>query len=161
MKRVITIIMIINSIIFIGCSSYVSNSDEKEIKEVIDKVFSYDIEYDESLRNYINEENFYTSNYRFFYTLFLGDLSSFNYESQLKSVSKEAKEYIACLVLNLKAEGELVYENDEDEGHRASIEGVDVPVKVTLKKTDRGFYIKSVEEYDSLDIAKEECAGFQ
>ncbi|MDD7681765.1 MAG: hypothetical protein PUJ05_02215, partial [Clostridium sp.] len=104
-------------------------------------------------------------NYRFFYTLFLGDLSTFEYNSEIKSVKKYGKEYIACFLLNLKAEGQLIYEDAEDEendeGHRASAEGIDVPIKVVLKKTDKGFYIKSVTEYDTLDIAKEESDGFK
>ena len=65
----------------------------------------------------------------------------------------------------LKAEGQLIYEDQEDEendeGHRASAGGIDVPIKVVLKKTDKGFYIKSVTEYDTLDIAKEESDGFK
>ena len=76
-----------------GCSGYVSNSDKKDIKETVDKVLSYDITYDDNLSNYINEENFYTSNYRFFYTLFLGDLSTFEYNSEIKSVKKYGKEF--------------------------------------------------------------------
>ena len=83
----------------------------------------------------------------------------------IKSVKKYGKEYIACFLLNLKAEGQLIYEDAEDEendeGHRASAEGIDVPIKVVLKKTDKGFYIKSVTEYDTLDIAKEESDGFK
>ena len=165
MKKISVIFMFIFLIFLSGCSGYVSNSDKKDIKETVDKVLSYDITYDESLSNYINEENFYTSNYRFFYTLFLGDLSTFEYNSEIKSVKKYGKEYIACFLLNLKAEGQLIYEDAEDEenddGHRASAEGIDVPIKVVLKKTDKGFYIKSVTEYDTLDIAKEESDGFK
>ena len=83
----------------------------------------------------------------------------------VKIGEKYGKEYIACFLLNLKAEGQLIYEDQEDEendeGHRASAEGIDVPIKVVLKKTDKGFYIKSVTEYDTLDIAKEESDGFK
>ena len=159
MKKLSIVIMLIFFIFLSGCSGYVSNSDKKDIKETVDKVLSYDITYDDNLSNYINEENFYTSNYRFFYTLF------FEYNSEIKSVKKYGKEYIACFLLNLKAEGQLIYEEQEDEendeGHRASAEGIDVPIKVVLKKTDKGFYIKSVTEYDTLDIAKEESDGFK
>lgn len=163
MKKLFIVIMFIFSIFLSGCSGYVSNSERKDIQETVDKVLSYDISYDDSLSNYINEENFYTSNYRFFYTLFLGDLSTFEYDSEIKSMKKDGGEYIACFLLDLKAEGELVYEDEgeEGEGNRASAEGVDVPIKVVLKKTDRGFYIKSVTEYDTLEIAKEECSGFK
>ena len=54
-----------------------------------------------------------------------------------------------------------LFSEENDEGHRASAEGIDVPIKVVLKKTDKGFYIKSVTEYDTLDIAKEESDGFK
>ena len=157
MKKLSIVIMLIFFMFLSGCSGYVTNSDKKDIKETVDKVLSYDITYDDNLSNYINEENFYTSNYRFFYTLF--------YNSEIKSVKKYGKEYSACFLLNLKAEGQLIYEDQEDEendeGHRASAEGIDVPIKVVLKKTDKGFYIKSVTEYDTLDIAKEESDGFK
>ena len=165
MKKISVIFMFIFLIFLSGCSGYASNSDKKDIKETVDKVLSYDITYDDSLSNYINEKNFYISNYRFFYTLFLGDLSAFEYNSQVQSIKKNGKEYIACFLLNLKAEGQLIYEGEEDEendeGHRASAEGIDVPIKVVLKKTDNGFYIKSVTEYDTLDIAKEKNDGFK
>lgn len=161
MKKLYVIFTLIFCISLISCGSYVSNSNKAEIKEVVDKVLSYDITYDDELSDYINEDNFYTSNYRFFYTLFLGDLSSFEYSSEMISTKKIGQEYVACLLLNLDAEGKMVYEDGDDEGHKASAQGVDVPIKVTLKKTKRGFYIKSVEEYDTLDIAKEECEGFQ
>ena len=86
MKKISVIFMFIFLIFLSGCSGYVSNSDKKDIKETVDKVLSYDITYDESLSNYINEENFYTSNYRFFYTLFLGDLSINLLKNMVKSI---------------------------------------------------------------------------
>ena len=58
MKKISVIFMFIFLIFLSGCSGYVSNSDKKDIKETVDKVLSYDITYDESLSNYINEKTF-------------------------------------------------------------------------------------------------------
>lgn len=163
MKKVLLNIFIVLTILLVGCFSSVTNKEKNAIKEVVDKVLSYDPSYDDGISDFVDEEDFYISNYQVFYSFFLGDLSSFNYSSEVKSIKKNGEKYTLCMILNMKAEGELVFDEtvEDDEGHRGEAEGENIPVQVTVEKEDDSYKVKSVKEYDSLDDAIEENSDFK
>lgn len=142
------------------CSSNdISNSDIKEMKEIVDKVLSYDRGYDEEVSDYIKEEVFNKSNYVIFYNYYIEDVILNKYESEVLGASKDDGKYNVCLVINMEAQSTVLETDGLEQGYDTA-EGVNVPVEVVLRKNNREFYIESIKEYDSLEIAKKENKNF-
>ena len=142
------------------CSSNdISNSDIKEMKEIVDKVLSYDRGYDEEVSDYIKEEVFNKSNYVIFYNYYIEDAILNKYESEVLGASKDDGKYNVCLVINMEAQSTVLETDGLEQGYDTA-EGVNVPVEVVLRKNNREFYIESIKEYDSLEIAKKENKNF-
>lgn len=142
------------------CSSNdISNSDIKEMKEIVDKVLSYDMGYDEEVSDYIKEDVFNKSNYVIFYNYYIEDVILNKYESEVLGASKDDGKYNVCLVINMEAQSTVLETDGLEQGYDTA-EGVNVPVEVVLRKNNREFYIESIKEYDSLEIAKKENKNF-
>lgn len=142
------------------CSSNdISKSDIKKIKEIVDKVLSYDRGYDEEVSDYIKEEVFNKSNYVIFYNYYIEDVILNKYESEVLGASKDDGKYNVCLVINMEAQSTVLETDGLEQGYDTA-EGINVPVEVVLRKNNREFYIESIKEYDSLEIAKKENKNF-
>lgn len=142
------------------CSSNdISNSDIKEMKEIVDKVLSYDRGYDEEVSDYIKEDVFNKSNYVIFYNYYIEDVILNKYESEVLGASKDDGKYNVCLVINMEAQSTVLETDGLEQGYDTA-EGINVPVEVVLRKNNREFYIESIKEYDSLEIAKKENKNF-
>ena len=142
------------------CSSNdISKSDIKKIKEIVDKVLSYDMGYDEEVSDYIKEDVFNKSNYVIFYNYYIEDVILNKYESEVLGASKDDGKYNVCLVINMEAQSTVLETDGLEQGYDTA-EGVNVPVEVVLRKNNREFYIESIKEYDSLEIAKKENKYF-
>ncbi|AYE33168.1 hypothetical protein [Clostridium septicum] len=161
MKRMVIktvgVLMII-SLLFTGCTSIVSNSENKKIKETIDLVLSYDKGYDDTVSKYISKVNFNIVNYVSFYSTYLGDASLEKYESTIRSIKKENEKYRVCMVLNMVAKAKEVHGHEEE---RDEAEGENVPVEIVLTKNSNKYYIESFKEYESLDKAIENNKDFK
>ena len=142
------------------CSSNdISKSDIKKIKEIVDKVLSYDRGYDEEVSDYIKEEVFNKSNYVIFYNYYIEDVILNKYESEVLGASKDDCKYNVCLFINMEAQSTVLETDGLEQGYDTA-EGINVPVEVVLRKNNREFYIESIKEYDSLEIAKKENKNF-
>ena len=142
------------------CSSNdISKSDIKKIKEIVDKVLSYDMGYDEEVSDYIKEEVFNKSKYVIYYNYYIEDVILNKYESEVLGASKDDGKYNVCLVINMEAQSTVLETDGLEQGYDTA-EGVNVPVEVVLRKNNREFYIESIKEYDSLEIAKKENKNF-
>ena len=140
-------------------SNNISQNDINEMKEIVDKVLSYDKDYDDEVKGYIDQYTFNTCNYVVFYSYYIGDVILTKYESEIKGLSKEDGKYNLCMVINMEAQATTLESDGEEEGYDTA-EGNDVPVEVTLVKKKGNFYIESVKEYDSLEIAQNENKNF-
>ena len=60
MKKIVVFILMLFSISVVGCSSNISSKDINEMKEIVDKVLSYENSYDEDTFNECNYEVFYS-----------------------------------------------------------------------------------------------------
>lgn len=142
------------------CSSNdISKSDIKKIKEIVDKVLSYDMGYDEEVSDYIKEDVFNKSNYVIFYNYYIEDVILNKYESEVLGASKDDGKYNVCLVINMEAQSTVLETDGLEQGYDTA-EGINVPVEVVLRKNNREFYIESIKEYGSLEIAKKENKNF-
>lgn len=160
MKKIIAFILILLNIGMVMCSSNdISKSDIKKIKEIVDKVLSYDRGYDEEVSDYIKEEVFNKSNYVIFYNYYIEDVILNKYESEVLGASKDDGKYNVCLVINMEAQSTVLETDGLEQGYDTA-EGINVPVEVVLRKNNREFYIESIKEYDSLEIAKKENKNF-
>ena len=80
MKRFVSSIMVMFMIMFnltlVMCSNKddISKKDIKEMKEVVDKVLSYNGDYDEEVSDYIDSKTFNESNYIIFYSYYIGNV---------------------------------------------------------------------------------------
>ena len=161
MKKIVVFILMLFSISGVGCSSSnISSKDINEMKEIVDKVLSYEKAYDDEVNNYIDEDTFNECNYEVFYSYLIGEVEFTKYESEVKGVTKEAGEYNLCMVLNMEAQGTTLESDGVEEGYD-SVEGNDVPVEVVIKKEKGNYVIKSVKEYESLEIAENENENFR
>jgi hypothetical protein len=163
MKKVIFKVglIILSMLLFISCSrnnNGISKNEEKEIKETIDLVLSYDKGYDETVNKYISEENFYICNYVEFYSLYIGKLQLEEYESEIVSIANDNDLIEVCLVLNMRAKSSDVHDDEENSDEAI---GKDVPVEVLLTIEDENYYIRSFTEYENLEKAKELNKGFK
>lgn len=160
MKKILAFLLIILNIGMVMCSSNsISSNDISEMKEVVDKVLSYDGSYDAEVEDYIDEDTFELCNYVIFYSYYIGKVKLTNYESELKGVSKEGSKYNLCMVINMEAQATTLESDEEGEGYDTA-EGIDVPVEVVLVKKNGKIFIESVKEYESLQIAQNENKNF-
>lgn len=161
MKKIVVFILMLFSISGVGCSSSnISSKDINEMKEIVDKVLSYEKAYDDEVSNYIDEDTFNECNYEVFYSYLIGEVEFTKYESEVKGVTKEDGEYNLCMVLNMEAQGTTLESDGVEEGYD-SVEGNDVPIEVVIKKEKGNYVIKSVKEYESLEIAENENENFR
>ena len=74
--------MVMFNLTMIMCSSSnISQNDIDEMKEVVDKVLSYDGDYDDEVSDYIDSQTFNESNYVVFYSYYIGSVVLNKYES--------------------------------------------------------------------------------
>ena len=159
-SNIILIVMVMFNLTMIMCSSSnISQNDIDEMKEVVDKVLSYDGEYDEEVSDYIDSQTFNESNYVVFYSYYIGSVVLNKYESEVMGVTKENGKYNLCLLIDMEAQATTLESDGVEEGYDTA-EGNDVPVEVVLTKNEGKFYIESVKEYDSLKIAQNENKNF-
>lgn len=160
MKKILAFLLIIVNIGMVMCSSNnISSNDINEMKDIADKVLSYDNSYDDEIKDYIEEDTFELCNYKIFYSYYIGDVNLTKYESELMGVSKQDGKYNLCMVINMEAQATTLESDGEEEGYDTA-EGNDVPVEVVLTKKRGKFFIESVKEYDSLEIAQNENKNF-
>ena len=159
-SNIILIVMVMFNLTMIMCSSSnISQNDIDEMKEVVDKVLSYDGDYDDEVSDYIDSQTFNESNYVVFYSYYIGSVVLNKYESEVMGVTKENGKYNLCLLIDMEAQATTLESDGVEEGYDTA-EGNDVPVEVVLTKNEGKFYIESVKEYDSLKIAQNENKNF-
>ena len=159
-SNIILIVMVMFNLTMIMCSSSnISQNDIDEMKEVVDKVLSYDGDYDEEVSDYRDSQTFNESNYVVFYSYYIGSVVLNKYESEVMGVTKENGKYNLCLLIDMEAQATTLESDGVEEGYDTA-EGNDVPVEVVLTKNEGKFYIESVKEYDSLKIAQNENKNF-
>ena len=159
-SNIMVIVMVMFNLTMIMCSSSnISQNDIDEMKEVVDKVLSYDGDYDEEVSDYIDSQTFNESNYVVFYSYYIGSVVLNKYESEVMGVTKENGKYNLCLLIDMEAQATTLESDGVEEGYDTA-EGNDVPVEVVLTKNEGKFYIESVKEYDSLKIAQNENKNF-
>lgn len=158
------ILLIIQIMVLVSCSdsSSISSKKEKEIKEIIDLVLSYEKGYDETMKKHISEKNFYVCNYKEYYSLYIGDSTIEEYESRIVNTSLESGKYKVYMLLNIKARGLEVHKHEDgsEEGSDEAI-GEDIPLEIIVKEKDGEFYIEGLTEYENLEKAKELNEGFK
>ena len=74
-------------------------------------------------------------------------------------VSKEEDKYNLCMLIDMEAKSTTLESDAGEEGYDTA-EGNDVPVEVVLTKKEGNFYIESVKEYESLEIAQSKNKNF-
>lgn len=158
-RCIMIIFMIMSNLTMVMCSSNISKKDISEMKEVVDKVLSYDGDYDDEVSDYLDKQTFNECNYVIFYSYYIGNIVLNKYESEVLGVTKEDGKYDLCLVINMEAQSTTLESDGVEEGYDTA-EGIDVPVEVVLRKNKGKFYIESVKEYDSLEIAENENKNF-
>jgi len=176
MKKILkNIIIILTLLTLISCSKAntnngLSNTEIKEIKETIDLVLSYENGYDDEMKKYITEDNFYIVNYVEFYSLYLGELTMKEYNSEIINIEKNDENNLIKVYMKLDMlveskevhhheEGEENYDHDEE--LRDEAVGEKVPVEVIVKLENGVYVIKGFTEYENLEKAKELNEGFK
>ena len=158
-SNIMVIVMVMFNLTMVMCSSSISQKDIEEMKEIVDKVLSYDGDYDDEVSKYIDSQTFNESNYVVFYSYYIGDIVLNKYESEVIGVTKEDGKYNLCLLIDMEAQATTLESDGVEQGYDTA-EGNDVPVEVVLTKREGKFYIESVKEYDSLKIAQNENKNF-
>ncbi|MCF0149263.1 MAG: hypothetical protein HUJ77_12805 [Clostridium sp.] len=160
------LIMII-SIVIIGCQNTSKDFDGKEkenIKDTIDLVLSYEKGYDDTMKKHISEKNFYVCNYAEFYSRYIGEVDIKDYDSEIVSIKEEQDRYVVCMTINITAVAVEVHQNDDGSVHEEGSDeaiGEDIPVEVILKERNGELYIEGFTEYENLEKAKELNEGFK
>jgi len=157
--NIMVIVIVMSNLTMVMCSSSISQKDIEEMKEIVDKVLSYDGDYDDEVSEYIDSQTFNESNYVVFYSYYIGDIVLNKYESEVIGVTKEDGKYNLCLLIDMEAQATTLETDGVEQGYDTA-EGNDVPVEVVLTKKEGKFYIESVKEYDSLKIAQNENKNF-
>ncbi|WP_297712137.1 hypothetical protein [Clostridium sp.] len=158
-SNIIVIVMVMFNLTMVMCSSNISQKDIDEMKEVVDKVLSYDGDYDDEVSEYVDSQTFNEANYVVFYSYYIGTVVLNKYESEVMGVTKENGKYNLCLLIDMEAQATTLESDGVEQGYDTA-EGNDVPVEVILTKKEGKFYIESVKEYDSLKIAQNENKNF-
>ena len=60
--NIMVIVMVMFNLTMVMCSSSISQKDIEEMKEIVDKVLSYDGDYDDEVSEYIDSQTFNESN---------------------------------------------------------------------------------------------------
>ena len=159
-SNTILVVMIMFNLTMVMCTrDNISQKDINEMKDIVDKVLSYDGDYNDEVSDYIDNQTFNESNYVIFYSFYIGNIVLNKYESELMGVTKEDGKYNLCLLINMKAQATTLESDGVEEGYDTA-EGIDVPVEVILIKKKGKFYIESIKEYNSLKIAQNENENF-
>ena len=159
-SNTILVVMIMFNLTMVMCTrDNISQKDINEMKDIVDKVLSYDGDYNDEVSDYIDNQTFNESNYVVFYSYYIGDIVLNKYESEVIGVTKEDGKYNLCLLINMKAQATTLESDGVEEGYDTA-EGIDVPVEVILIKKKGKFYIESIKEYNSLKIAQNENENF-
>lgn len=158
-SNIMVIVMITLNLTMVMCSSSISQNDIDDMKDIVDKVLSYDGDYDDKVSKYIDSQTFNESNYVVFYSYYIGNVVLNKYESEIIGVTKEDGKYNLCLLIDMEAQATTLESDGVEQGYDTA-EGNDVPVEVVLTKKEGEFYIESVKEYDSLEIAQNENKNF-
>ena len=159
-SNTILVVMIMFNLTMVMCTrDNISQKDINEMKDIVDKVLSYDGDYNDEVSDYIDNHTFNESNYVIFYSYYIGNIVLNKYESELMGVTKEDGKYNLCLLINMKAQATTLESDGVEEGYDTA-EGIDVPVEVILIKKKGKFYIESIKEYNSLKIAQNENENF-
>ncbi|WP_370772669.1 hypothetical protein [Clostridium sp.] len=159
-SNTILVVMIMFNLTMVMCTrDNISQKDINEMKDIVDKVLSYDGDYNDEVSDYIDNQTFNESNYVIFYSYYIGNIVLNKYESELMGVTKEDGKYNLCLLINMKAQATTLESDGVEEGYDTA-EGIDVPVEVILIKKKGKFYIESIKEYNSLKIAQNENENF-
>ena len=159
-SNTILVVMIMFNLTMVMCNrDNISQKDINEMKDIVDKVLSYDGDYNDEVSDYIDNQTFNESNYVIFYSYYIGNIVLNKYESELMGVTKEDGKYNLCLLINMKAQATTLESDGVEEGYDTA-EGIDVPVEVILIKKKGKFYIESIKEYNSLKIAQNENENF-
>ena len=159
-SNTILVVMIMFNLTMVMCTrDNISQKDINEMKDIVDKVLSYDGDYNDEVSDYIDNQTFNESNYVIFYRYYIGNIVLNKYESELMGVTKEGGKYNLCLLINMKAQATTLESDGVEEGYDTA-EGIDVPVEVILIKKKGKFYIESIKEYNSLKIAQNENENF-
>lgn len=163
-KRYVSLIIvaIIQIMILVSCSnsSGINSKTENKIKETIDLVLSYEKGYDETMKKHISEKNFYVCNYKEFYSLYIGEVTLEEYDSEIVDIKEEDDKFKVYMLLNIKARSLEVHEDESGEGSDEAI-GENIPIEVIVKEKDKELYIEGLTEYESLEKAKELNEGFK
>lgn len=159
-SNIMVIVMVMFNLTMVMCSSNnISENDINEMKDIVDKVLSYDGDYDDDVSEYIDSQTFNESNYVVFYSYYIGPVVLNKYESEVMGITKEDGKYNLCLLIDMEAQATTLESDGLEQGYDTA-EGNDVPVEVVLTKKKGKFYIESVKEYDSLKIAQNENKNF-
>ena len=159
-SNTILVVMIMFNLTMVMCTrDNISQKDINEMKDIVDKVLSYDGDYNDEVSDYIDNQTFNESNYVIFYSYYIGNIVLNKYESELMGVTKEDGKYNLCLLINMKAQATTLESDGVEEGYDTA-EGIDVPVEVILIKKKGKFYIESIKEYNSLKISQNENENF-
>lgn len=158
-SNIMVIVMITLNLTMVMCSSNISQKDIDDMKDIVDKVLSYDGDYDDKVSKYIDSQTFNESNYVVFYSYYIGSVILNKYESEVMGVTEQDGKYNLCLLIDMEAQATTLESDGVEEGYDTA-EGNDVPVEVVLTKKNGEFYIESVNEYDSLKIAQNENKNF-
>ncbi|VYT78000.1 hypothetical protein [Clostridium tertium] len=163
-KRYVSLIIvaIIQIMILVSCSnsSGINSKTENKIKETIDLVLSYEKGYDETMKKHISEKNFYVCNYKEFYSLYIGEVTLEEYDSEIVDIKEEDGKFKVYMLLNIKARSLEVHEDESGEGSDEAI-GENIPIEVIVKEKEKELYIEGLTEYESLEKAKELNEGFK
>ena len=82
MKKILAFLLVLLNIGMVMCSgNNISQKDIEEMKDVVDKVLSYDGGYDNQVSEYIDSNTFNESNYVIFYSYYIGSVVLNKYES--------------------------------------------------------------------------------
>lgn len=94
MKKILAFLLVLLNIGMVMCSgNNISQKDIEEMKDVVDKVLSYDGGYDNQVSEYIDSNTFNESNYVIFYSYYIGSVVLNKYESEVIGASKDDGKY--------------------------------------------------------------------
>lgn len=175
------IILILTLFTLVSCTGKgnVNKVNINEIKEKIDYVLSYENGYDDNMKKYITEDNFYIANYVEFYSVYLGEMIMKEYKSEIINFEESGDDLIKVYMkIDMIAASKEIHLHEEKDDHNNEVNendesehsneeelrdeaiGEDVPVEIIVKFENGNYVIKSFTEYESLDIAKELNKGF-
>ena len=100
-SNIMVIVMITLNLTMVMCSSNISQKDIDDMKDIVDKVLSYDGDYDDKVSKYIDSQTFNESNYVVFYSYYIGSVILNKYESEVMGVTEQDGKYNLCLLIDM------------------------------------------------------------